>query len=167
MEITKELLNDVFDYKDGNLFWKKKISKKVNVGNVAGRSASGGYRMLGLYKKTYMEHRLIFMFHNGYFPKEVDHIDGNKSNNRIENLRPATHMENLKNQKVRINNVSGHKNVGWAGREQKWRVRLAINGKDKHIGYFADRELADFVAVEAANLHHKEFSSYKGVLHGC
>ena len=54
----------------------------------------------------------------------------------------------------------------WASREQKWRVRLTVNRKDKHIGYFDDRELADLVAIEATNKFHKEFSAYKGVLHG-
>jgi len=166
MELSKDLLNEIFHYEDGNLIWKKKICRNTIIGKVAGRTYDIGYKSIGLYGKEYMSHRLVFMFHHGYFPKEVDHIDGNKSNNRIENLRPATHSENLKNQKIRTNNVSGHKNVGWAKREQKWRVRLTVNFKDKHIGYFSDRELADLVAIEAVDLHHGKFSAYKGVLHG-
>jgi hypothetical protein len=166
MEVNKEILNDIFNYQDGSLFWKKNTGRRTKIGDIAGRSCSNGYRMVGLFKRAYLEHRLIFMFHNGYFPKEVDHIDGDKLNNKIENLRPASHLENLLNQKIRTNNVSGHKNVGWASREQKWRVRLTVNRKDKHIGYFDDRELADLVAVEAVNKFHKEFSAYKGVLNG-
>jgi hypothetical protein len=166
MEVNKELLNEIFNYEDGNLIWKKKISKNITLNKVAGRTIHHGYKMIGLYKKAYMSHRLIFMFHHGYFPKEVDHIDGNPANNKIENLRPATHSQNLKNQKLRTDNVSGHKNVGWSKREQKWRVRLTVNYKDKHIGYFSDRELADLVAIEATNLHHGNFSAYKGVLNG-
>ena len=165
MELSQELLQETFFYEDGNLFWKKQTGRRINVGKVAGRDCHG-YRMIGLMKKSYMTHRLVFMFHHGYLPPEVDHIDGNKSNNKIENLRAATHSENLKNQKLKSSNVSGQKNVGWAKREQRWRVRLTVDGKDKHIGYFKDRELADLVAMEACNLHHKEFSSYKGVLHG-
>jgi len=165
MEICQKLLQETFFYEDGNLIWKHQIGKRNPAGKIAGRN-NHGYRMIGLFGKGYMTHRLIFMFHHGYFPPEVDHIDGNKSNNKIENLRAATHSENLKNQKLKSSNTSGQKNVGWAKREQRWRVRLTVDGKDKHIGYFKDRELADLVAMEACNLHHKEFSSYKGVLHG-
>ena len=165
MELSQQLLHETFSYEDGNLIWKKPTGRRISVGQIAGRD-NNGYRMIGLFGKGHMTHRLIFMFHHGYLPSEVDHIDGNKSNNKIENLRAATHSENLKNQRLKSSNTSGHKNVGWAKREQRWRVRLTVNGKDKHIGYFIDRELADLVAVEACNLHHKNFSSFKGVLHG-
>ncbi len=165
MEITQELLQKIFHYEDGYLIWKQKIGPRVVVGKIAGRNVHG-YKMIGLMGKGHLTHRLIFMFHHGYFPQEVDHIDGNKHNNKIENLRAATRSENAKNQKLKTSNTSGHKNVAWAKREQKWRVRLTVNGKDKHIGYFIDRELADLVAIESCNLHHKNFSSYKGVLHG-
>ena len=165
MEICQKLLQEIFSYEDGNLIWKQPTGKRVLVGEIAGRNCHG-YIAVGLMKKTYLAHRLIFMFHHGYFPPEVDHIDGNKANNRIENLRAATHAENLRNQKLRSNNVSGHKNVYWSRREQKWRVGITFNGKQKHIGFFKDRELAELAAVEANNVYHKEFSAYKGVLNG-
>jgi hypothetical protein len=165
MELCQKLLQETFSYEDGILIWKQPTGRRTSVGQIAGRS-NNAYKAIGFMGKEYMAHRLVFMFHHGYLPPEVDHIDGNKMNNRIENLRPATHAENLKNQKIKINNVSGLKNVGWAKREQRWRVRLTVNGKDKHIGYFKDRDLADLVAVEACNLYHKEFSAYKGVLNG-
>lgn len=165
MELSQELLQNIFHYENGSLFRKKQIGDNTLIGKLAGRK-NHAYRAVSVKGKEYMEHRVIFMLHHGYLPPEVDHIDGNKTNNRIENLRPATHAENLRNQKLRICNTSGVKNVGWAKREQRWRVRLTINGKDKHIGYFKDRELADLVAVESCDLYHKNFSSYKGVLNG-
>lgn len=165
MELSQELLQRIFHYEDGSLFRKKQIGEEIFIGKIVGRR-SHAYRAVSVAGKEYMEHRIIFLFHHGYLPPEVDHIDGNKSNNRIENLRAASHSDNLKNQKLKSSNTSGQKNVGWAKREQRWRVRLTVDGKDKHIGYFKDRELADLVAIEACNLHHKEFSSYKGVLHG-
>ena len=165
MEICQQLLQETFSYEDGNLIWKQPTGRRISVGQIAGRVCHE-YKSIGFMGKAYMAHRLIFMFHHGYFPPEVDHIDGNKLNNRIENLRPATHAENLRNQKLRVCNTSGVKNVAWAKRKQRWRVRITVDGKDKHIGYFKDRDLADLVAVEACDLHHKQFSSYKGVLHG-
>lgn len=165
MELTKEFLQNIFHYEDGKLFRKKQVDGNILIGKLAGRK-NHAYRMVYIKGKEYMEHRIIFMFHYGYFPPEVDHIDGNKTNNKIENLRHATHAENLRNQKLRTCNTSGVKNVGWAKREQRWRVRLTVNGKDKHVGYFKDRELADLVAMEACDLYHKNFSSYKGVLNG-
>lgn len=165
MEICQKLLQEIFSYEDGNLIWKQQTGRRISVGNIAGRNCHG-YRMIGLFQKQYMAHRLIFMFHHGYFPAEVDHIDGNKSNNKIENLRAATHAENLRNQKLRSDSVSGHKNVYWSKREQKWRVGIVVNKKQKHIGYFKDRELAELVAIESSNLYHKEFSAFKGVLYG-
>lgn len=165
MEICQKLLQESFCYEDGNLIWKQPTGRRISVGQVAGRN-NNGYRMIGFMGKEYMAHRLVFMFHHGYLPPEVDHIDGNRSNNKIDNLRAATHAENLRNQRLKSSNTSGLKNVGWAKREQRWRVRVTIDGKDKHIGYFKDRDLADLVAIEACDLHHKQFSSYKGVLHG-
>jgi HNH endonuclease len=165
MELSQEFLQKVFHYEDGCLYRKKQIGEQILIGKRAGR-INHAYRAVSVKGKEYMEHRIIFMFHHGYFPEEVDHIDGNKTNNKIENLRPATHAENLRNQKLKSSNTSGFKNVGWAKREERWRVRLTVSGKDKHIGYFKDRELADLVALEACNLYHKNFSSYKGALSG-
>ena len=164
--ISQELALYHFDYKDGRLYWKNRTSNRNKLGAKAGSPDKHGYVNICFNYKKHKMHRIIYLMHHGYLPKEIDHIDGNPLNNKIENLRAATHSENLKNQKIKSCNTSGNKNVGWAKREQRWRVRLTVAGKDKHIGYFKDRELADLVAMEACNLYHKEFSSYKGVLHG-
>jgi len=66
---------------------------------------------------------LIFLYHHGYLPKFVDHIDGNKKNNRIENLREATKSQNAMNQKVSTRNTSGIKGVMWHKRDKKWFVQ--------------------------------------------
>jgi len=94
MEVNKEILNDIFHYQNGSLFWKKITGRRAKIGDIAGRSCSNGYRMVGLFKRGYLEHRLIFMFHHGYFPKEVDHIDGDKLNNRADNLEWVSSKRN-------------------------------------------------------------------------
>jgi hypothetical protein len=106
------------------------------------------------------------LYHNGYLPELVDHIDGNKLNNRIENLREASKQENAQNQKIRLTNSSGVKGVSWHRVNKKWKVALCKNYKPYYFGSYEDRELADLVAVEATDLLHKNFSAYKGVLNG-
>jgi hypothetical protein len=139
----------------------------VKVGSPAGSfDPSTGYHKTYINKKFYKTHRLIFFYHNGYFPEFVDHIDGNKTNNKIENLRPTTKSQNAMNQKVRADNKTGTKGVMWHKRDKKWFVQLRVNLKRYSFGYYDDKELAELVAIEAANKFHKEFSAYKGVLNG-
>ena len=79
--ISKELLNEIFSYEDGILYWKKKTSDKVVVGKPVGY-VRNGYLGTKINKVDYRNHRLIFMMHYGYLPKLVDHIDGNPLNNK-------------------------------------------------------------------------------------
>jgi hypothetical protein len=95
---------------------------------------------------------------NGYVADIIDHIDGNTSNNRPENLRAATHLGNARNAKKRKDNKSGHKNVFWNKSANKWAVSLSVNNKLRHFGYFEDLELAAFVASEARDKYHGEFA---------
>jgi hypothetical protein len=158
--LTKEILNFLFDYKDGELYWKFSLSSKSPKGTIAGYVKNDQYRRIGLNKNLYLAHRLIFMMHYGYLPDVVDHIDGNRLNNRIENLRPATQSQNSHNQKLSIKNTSGYKNVTWNARKRKWLVHLRVINKDIHIGYYKDIELADLVAQEARDKYHKEFARH-------
>lgn len=159
-DITKEILNFLFDYKNGELYWKFSLSSKSPKGSIAGAVKLDGYRRIGLNKKVYLTHRLIYMMFHGYMPEIVDHIDGNKLNNCIENLRGATKSQNCQNQKTPINNKSGYKNVCWNKRKNKWCVQLKVQDKSINIGYFKDLELADLVAQEARAKYHKEFAKH-------
>ena len=158
--LTKEILNFLFDYKDGQLIWKFTLGSKSPKGSVAGSLRHDGYIKVGISGKNYLIHRLIFMWHHGYFPQIVDHIDGNNKNNRIENLRPATNAENCQNQKLPKDNTSGYKNVSWNKLKRRWVVSLRINKTIKNFGYFKDLELAELVAQEARTKYHKEFASH-------
>lgn len=160
--ITQESLKQLFDYHpNGQLIRKKTTSRLGKSGNVAGfLDKKIGYLRVGIGKKQYLVHRIIFMIQNGYMPQETDHINGNKLDNRIENLRTASKSENLRNRSFNINNSSGYKNVSWSKNHDKWSVTLSYDGKKHHIGYFQDLELADLVAQEARNKHHKQFAYY-------
>jgi len=73
MELCQKLLQETFSYEDGNLIWKQPTGRRISVGQIAGRS-NNAYKAIGFMGKEYMAHRLVFMFHHGYLPPEVDHI---------------------------------------------------------------------------------------------
>jgi hypothetical protein len=155
--ITQELVNTIFEYKDGELFWKVNWSDKARKGKKAG-AIKNGYFSLKINKKDYRVHRIIYMMHHGYMPKIIDHVDGNSLNNCIENLRECTHSQNNYNSKLPSTNTSGMK--GLRKKRNRWAVEFWIDGKPKWFGSYKDKELAELVCIEARNLYHKEFARY-------
>ena len=157
--LSQNLLNELFEYRDGNLFWK--VSRgSVKKGQIAGTLANTGYWQIIISRRFYLAHRLIFLMHKGYLPIELDHIDGNKLNNCIDNLRETTKSQNQFNKGLMKNNVSGVKNVHWCKTRNKWRVLISVNGKQKDFGHFEDIEVAKAVATTFRNQHHKEFANH-------
>lgn len=158
IELTQNYLKELFDYRNGNLYWKVRKSYRIKIGDIGGYVRKDGYRHVGIDDKDYKSHRLIFLYHHGYLPKSLDHIDGNKSNNDIDNLRCATNQENAMNQKKNKSHngkptTSKFKGVSWNKRDKKWQVRIMVDGKTKHLGYF-DSEIDaaksyDRAAIEA------------------
>lgn len=157
--ITQEKLKELVEYKNGHLFVKTRWTHTVKVGATLGTKTKG-YIQISIQNKRYFAHRLVFMYHHGYCPEYIDHIDGDKSNNRIENLRPATLTQNNYNVKTPKSNKSGVKNVHWNKKNKNWNVTLSANNKSMYFGTFDDLELASIVAEEARNLHHREFACH-------
>jgi hypothetical protein len=156
-DFTPETLKQLFEYKDGNLYWRDS-NGRAKAGSLAGCSTNlDKYMRVRINNKLYLLHRVIFFMHHGYFPKEIDHIDCDRRNNRIENLREATGSQNQKNRGLPRNNTSGYKNVTWCKSVGKWQVGMSFKKKFKKIGFFDDIELADLVAQEARNKYHGEF----------
>lgn len=158
--ITQESVKYLFDYENGNLYWKNPTSLKCNIGDVAGGIRAGGYCGIRINYKAYYTHRLVYLYHHGHMPDYIDHIDGNKLNNAIENLRECTNRQNLYNSKIPTHNTSGIKGVNWHKSSNKWMVRLSIDGKPKYIGQFEDLELAELVIIEARNKFYGEFARH-------
>ena len=138
--ITQNRIKELFDYKDGQLIRKTnrgrgKNSTRWKEGTPIGHQ-SGKYVLASVDYTLYKLHRLIWLWHFGSFPeKHIDHIDGNPSNNRIENLREANNSENMQNQrKARVNNKLGIQGVYQV--KNRFRAVLTTNGKTTHIGYF-------------------------------
>lgn len=153
--------SDIFEYADGKLLWKVKRARCVKVGEEAGSLHDGYVRLhlTGMGGKMFAHNIVWEMFH-GPIPdgQMVDHINGDRSDNRIENLRLVTRSQNAMNQKLRKNSKSGVKNVTWYPSHNSWLVKLVVNGKRKHIGYFKDLELAELVAQQAREKYHGEYA---------
>mgnify|MGYP001026470640 FL=1 len=148
-----DYLNECFYYeqKTGELFWKHRplkhfssssIQKQLNTrfaGKPAGafiKTKTGAYRIVRLDGVIYYAHRLIFKMVNGVEPEVVDHIDGNTTNNRIENLRSCTNQDNSKNARLSKTNTSGHTGVSWSHHKKKWWANIVINAKQIYLGSF-------------------------------
>ncbi len=149
-ELTAEQLHQVFEYRDGDLYWKP---------SKAGTIDGGGYYQTGIQGKYFKNHRLIFLMHHGYLPALIDHIDGNRLNNRIENLRPATRSQNSFNSMKSKSNTSGVKGVSWRKDLKKYRARLYANKKTYELGLFKTMEEAEQAIADARNKHHGEFAN--------
>lgn len=154
--ITQQLVAEYFEYHNGKLLWKKVAhpNKHNLIGQEAGSIHPTGYRYVTWLNKSHKVHRLIFMLHYGYLPSEVDHINNNRSDNRLENLRPANRSQNQCNRFALSSNTSGYPGVSWHKHSKAWLVRVMKDGKSKIIGYFKDLELAGLVSAEARSLYH-------------
>jgi hypothetical protein len=140
----KNYLNSIFEYKDGNLYWKENRTV-VKKGQIAGTINSRGYRHIRVDNKFHQSHRLIWIYFYGDIPDNlvVDHIDRNRLNNNIENLRLATSSENNRNHKN-----ADRKNLGvWKTKNNKYKATFRLNNKRYYLGiYETENE-----AIEARN----------------
>lgn len=156
--MIKEELEELFEYSEGNLFWKKDIYTRKK-GELVGKSGgSHGYLSTSVGTKYMLVHRIIFMMHHGYLPAHVDHIDGNKFNNRIENLRPADASHNVANSKKRKNNTTGYKGVSLNKNKTKYVAKIMKNRKYIHLGTFDDPREAHEAYLAAAKELFNDFA---------
>ena len=159
--LTQQQAHELFEYRDGRLHHRT-ASRGRKVGNAAGCINGTGYRRIGIGGRYYTEHALVFLMHHGYVPSEIDHINGDRADNRIENLRAANRSENQCNRGALANNTSGYPNVSWHKKSKAWLVRVMKDGKTKVSIYVKDLELAGLVALEARSLYHGKFAQLKG-----
>jgi hypothetical protein len=125
------------------LWWPERVAKNVKWLDEAGCIKSHGYRGVRINGKLYRAHRIIWAMHTGQWPEdELDHINGDRLDNRLENLRPVSCQENMRNAKRYCNNKSGVMGVYWHKAAGKWRAQIMVNGRQIHLGYFAAKEEA-------------------------
>lgn len=138
----------------GAMLWHAQPSRGEHICAARNVYNSGGR------KKEYL-HRVILarMLGRALRPGEqVDHIDGNPLNNRRSNLRPATHTQNRRNNRVYMTNDSGYKGVYWINQRRKWRALIRHNDRLQHLGMYTSRIDAARAYDEAARELHGEFA---------
>lgn len=157
-QILRETLS--YDPETGIFRWLTRASKNTIVGSVAGTVLSNGYRMIRLLgKQPFLAHRLAYLYMTGEWPpEEIDHVDGDPSNNRWVNLRVADRTENCRNTCTPSHNTSGNKGVCWDKRRQKWRAYIVVAGKQRSLGSFTHKHDAAAAYAHAANEIFGEFA---------
>lgn len=128
-------------------------------GKEALRSDDGkGYKVGAIYNRMYSAHRVIWMLKYGSWPNgEIDHINGDPSDNRLINLRVVSPVENSMNRGIPTNNTSGAVGVYWDKQPGKWKAQVTIRGRVKHIGHYVD--FAD--AVDARKAAEKVYGFHE------
>lgn len=159
MELTQDLLHELFTYKDGALYWRVDRGNQIHAGAPAGWDDKVYVRVM-INGAAHLAHRVIYFMHHGFLPEFVDHINGDTRDNRIENLRAATRSDNNRNRKTNRNNQSGVKGVHWDAPRKKWKAQITINGKQRYLGLFDTLETAAAEVRKLREEHHGEFARH-------
>lgn len=162
MQLTQELVKELFDYKDGFLYYKIKPRNGINIGDIAGclhKQKSGDRYSIGLKGNDYLNSRLVFLWHKGYLPDIIDHKDRNQMNDKIENLREATYTQNSTNTSKRKNASSQYLGVSYIKNNKKYRAAIRINKIGFSLGYYKTEIEAAMAYNESAKVHHGEFAN--------
>ena len=156
MEETIAKFIETFTYKEGHLY---KGGVKVGF-----HDPSSGYMRVHMLGKRYLVHRVVFALHHGYLPRCIDHINRDKLDNRIENLRPATHRQNVVNSELRSDNTQKYRGVvnhklcnGWTAQGSD------ENGKRVHLGVFTSKREAALAYNHHAEKVYGPFAKFNQV----
>lgn len=157
--LSQERLKELFIYEDGRLIWTDAGPKRLR-GKRAGTVNGNGYRQVRSDGVIYPEHRLIFMLHHGFVPKQIDHINCVRDDNRIENLRPCDQQQNCYNT-AGWSKRSLPKGVTWHKHGKVYQAQISVGGRNKYLGQFKELADAERCVREAREAAHGEFARHK------
>lgn len=156
-DLTQDYLRSVLDYdpESGVFMWKRKPSNNVDMSRPAGNVQSTGYRVIRVNGTLYKAHRLAWLHFHGFWPPAlIDHINGEKSDNRIQNLRCATPLQNVQNQtKPHRGNKSGA--LGVSVEKSGFSARIRVDGRLMRLGYYGSLTEAQAAYVTAKRRLHQ------------
>lgn len=163
-DLLAKLKQDLsYDPETGMFHWTRGGGPARRPSGIAGDINAIGYRRIRLGGDTYVAHRIAWLFHYGELPDDdvqIDHINGDRADNRISNLRLATRFENTRNSRRRRDNTSGVKGVGWHKSTGKWVAYIRENGKHRHLGLFRSIDEAADTVRRARERLHGEFANH-------
>ena len=143
-ETVKKLFH--YDAESGMLLWRNGNSRNVKPWQEATSSNGHGYYNVKIDGKSYLVHRLIWLYVHGNFPEQdIDHKNRVRNDNRLCNLRDVSRTDNAQNISLPSHNKSGHIGVSWYAKQNKWTVYVKVNKKNKWLGYY--KNLDDAVAA--------------------
>lgn len=155
--LTASRLREVLTYDLLSGEFRRVVSRgRASRGDIAGAKDKRGYTRISVDNSDYLAHRLAWLYVHGEWPEfDIDHRDGVESNNAFKNLRPATHQQNMQNQKIRKNNRSRYPGVWYSEKRKKFHVSIKTLGKKIHVGSFVQFDDAVEARKAAKAQHHK------------
>ena len=158
--LTRARLHELlhYDSETGEFRWAKRVSKQIRVGAVAGTLEVNGYRKIPIERGQYSAHQLAWFYMTGRWRSGlIDHRDGDRANNRWDNLRRATQSQNCANKRRARNNRSGFKGVTKTP-SGRWSAAIQKNGRNRYLGIFTTPQEAHAAYMAEARKLFGEFA---------
>ena len=159
-KLTLERLREVLRYcpATGIFTWQKTMSSTAKEGSEAGCIGPGGYVVIRIDGMSHLAHRLAIMYIYGQMPEIiVDHKNGIRSDNRLENIRAADYCQNAQNKRKAIssNKASGLLGVYWSNQHERWGAKVNLKGRQYHAGFWDTPEEAHLAYIEKKRQMHE------------
>ena len=150
-----------YDPPTGVFRWRHEPKRGMQPWDVAGNIDRQGYVQIKIGGKVLMAHRLAWLYVHGELPKQVDHKNMTRSDNRIDNLRAADNSCNGMNKRMQSNNTTGYKGVTFHKGTGRYHAKIQANGVRKSLGYYETAEQAHKAYMTAAGELHGQFARFQ------